>query len=132
MKETLAVQINAAIDSPLTVRERAKKWRASKDVGNSSIVIYDLFMGIVEPKRMRTFPNTYDAFSKCIILLKMVPEWRPRLEEVAAVYPRWKIFVENWKTLEKLYSKGNDPESVKKVEAKLLYCWKRCGVIRRF
>ena len=48
-------------------------------------------------------PGDPDDFGRCHRLLVLIPEWRERLREVAAAYPRWRGLVENWDELTSLY-----------------------------
>lgn len=42
-------------------------------------------------------------FGRCYRLLKIMPSWRPRLPEVAALFPKWTGLVSAWDELTALY-----------------------------
>ena len=48
-------------------------------------------------------PADPDDFGRCYRLLALIPEWRPRLGEVSALFRKWKPLVDHWAELEALY-----------------------------
>lgn len=54
----------------------------------------------------KAVPRDADDFNRCVKLLNLMPEWRSRLGEVAAVYPdtAWPAIVASWDELEKAES----------------------------
>jgi hypothetical protein len=57
----------------------------------------------VSPHGHMDIPYDPDDFGRCYRLLKVMPSWRERLAEVAAVCPQWAPFVEAWGELTALY-----------------------------
>lgn len=83
-----------------SIEERANRWRESGDTGASSKTIWGVMMGL--PYRHASHPLDGDDLGRCIRLLERIPEWKPRLPEMAAVSPYWAALVENWADLERL------------------------------
>lgn len=48
-------------------------------------------------------PSDPSDFGRCYRLLKLIPEWRPRLSEVAARYRQWTALIEHWDELTAMY-----------------------------
>ena len=82
------------------IEERAKAWRSSSDTGASSKAIWDVMMGLT-PERY-AYPMDGADLGRCHRLLDLIPEWKPRLPEMAVVSPYWAALVENWADLERL------------------------------
>ena len=80
---------------------KPEQWIVGRDTGTSSKTIWAVMMG-VNPDWPST-PLDVDDFGRCIRLITVCPEFRPRLQEVADKYPRWKPLVDDWKELERLY-----------------------------
>lgn len=99
------------------VAERATAWLANeRGVGVSSRTIYDVMMGTGH-LRVVAVPNSWpaswdaphdaDDFGRCARLLKLVPEWVPRLGEVSAACPPFRRLVRCWPELTRLYERGD-------------------------
>ena len=80
---------------------KAEQWIVSKDTGTSSKTIWSVMMG-VKPD-WPDVPLDVDDFGRCVRLITLVPEFRPRLREVSDKYPRWKPIMDDWEELERLY-----------------------------
>jgi hypothetical protein len=80
---------------------KPEQWIVSRDTGVSSETIWSVMMG-VKP-RWAGVPLDVDDFGRCVRLLTVVPEFRPRIHEVTLVYPEWKPLIDNWGELERLY-----------------------------
>jgi hypothetical protein len=83
-----------------SIEERAAQWRAGRDTGASSKTLCAMMLG--ETPRYRDHPHDGDDLGRCLRLLELIPEWKPRLPEMAAVSPYWAALVENWADLERL------------------------------
>jgi hypothetical protein len=83
------------------MNQNALHWIAGRDTGVSSKTIWAVMVGTAPD--MADVPHDPDDFGRCFRLLELVPEWRPRLPEVAARYPKWGPMVEVWDELEALY-----------------------------
>lgn len=89
-----------------TRRGAWQTWVHNGDTGISSLTIWSVMTGL-EPPDGDTFrpgiPSDPSDFGRCYRLLKIMPSWRPRLPEVAAIYPNWKPLVDVWDELTALY-----------------------------
>lgn len=84
----------------------AEEWLNSWDTGISSLTIFQVMTGrqvLVGRLRHPDTPKDPADFGRCHRLLKVVPEWRERLGEVAEQHPEWAPLVERWSELEALY-----------------------------
>lgn len=82
----------------------AMAWLGNDDTGISSETIWSVMMG--QQPRPRWYPGTPrdpSDFGRCYRLLQVMPEWRPRLREVAEKYHEWRPLVEHWDELSALY-----------------------------
>lgn len=83
------------------MNQNALNWIASDDTGISSKTIWAVMMNAeIDYAHVPWDPAD---FGRCYRLLEAVPEWKPRLGEVAKKYPAWTGLVENWPELEALY-----------------------------
>lgn len=87
-----------------------EEWIIKGRTGISSKTIWAVLMGVVKSP-IACCPGQFDIpydpsdFLRCHNLLQAIPGWRERLPEVAAIFPRWRPFVEAWPELERLYEK---------------------------
>jgi len=82
-------------------------WICGHDTGTSSKTIFSVMTG-VEAIRADV-PYDPGDFGRCYRLLDLVPEWRPRLQEVADRYAEWGPLVKAWSMLEEEYECAIDP-----------------------
>lgn len=78
-----------------TIPSEALRWVAGNHVGLSSMAIWSNMAG-VEPKRGWANPWDPDDLSRCLRLLKEVPQWADRLPEMAKRSPEWAALIEDW------------------------------------
>uniref|UniRef100_A0A6H1ZPM4 Uncharacterized protein n=1 Tax=viral metagenome TaxID=1070528 RepID=A0A6H1ZPM4_9ZZZZ len=78
-------------------------WITGNDTGVSSKVIWSVMMGS-SPKTVDV-PHDPADFGRCHRLFGLFPEWRNRIEEVSAKFPKWGPMVREWETMEYLYEK---------------------------
>lgn len=84
----------------------AYAWLQNGDTGISSRTIwYTLMHRNFPPRDWPDIPADPDDFGRCYRLLKVMPEWRARLPEVALRFPSWKPLVDAWDELTLLYEK---------------------------
>lgn len=89
----------------LSVDKRALQWVVSGDTGISSKAIWAHMQGIGPEKRWPwTWPSDPSDFGRCHRLLKFIPEWRDRIEEMGQYGPEWKALVEHWAELEAMFA----------------------------
>jgi hypothetical protein len=82
------------------------RWLEGVDTGISSETIWRTLTG--ETPSDTDVPCDPSDFGRCYRLLKIMPEWRPRLREVARKYRDWRPFVRHWDELTALYE-AEDP-----------------------
>lgn len=88
------------------IPDGAYEWAMKKDTGTSSETIWWVLSGLKAIPGCRYLGNPpldSEDFGRCHTLLKMAPEWRPRLGEVAKRFKAWEPVVEAWDRLESLY-----------------------------
>jgi hypothetical protein len=85
-----------------TIETRALRWAAGHDTGTSSKAILAVMTGN-KPRDWYCYPHDGDDLGRCVRLLDMIPEWRPRIGEMAAVGNEWAALAERWADLEKLH-----------------------------
>jgi hypothetical protein len=95
------------IEDELADYPPALRWWSSTDVGRSSAAIFHVFCPEHLKLVSRTFsqgdtPKDAADFHRCKRLLQQFPDWRNRLNEVAAFYPKtaWLEIVDRWSELE--------------------------------
>lgn len=92
--------------------DRANEWMATGEVGRSSKAIWLHFMHAQHTPLDVPAPYDPDDFRRCYILLNRVPEWRPRIVEMARYNREWAGLSAVWEELTALYEAkaGADPE----------------------
>lgn len=75
-----------------TIEVRAMRWALSDDTGTSSKTLCAFMLGMNETNGCRGYGASYppsDAADRgrCIRLLRLIPEWLPRLPELAEANP---------------------------------------------
>lgn len=81
--------------------DRANSWIAGRDTGASSKAIWAVMMG---QKGDGSYPSDGDDLGRCLRLLEFIPEWKPRINEMAPVNQYWAALVANWDELTKLHA----------------------------
>jgi hypothetical protein len=74
-----------------------------KREGTSYLTIEAFMGGNMDTWCDRSAPRSSFAFGRCYRLLEDHPEWRERIQEMAAVSPQWAILVESWPKFAELY-----------------------------
>lgn len=91
----------------MTNQERAYiQWAIGDDTGASSKTIFAVMTGIKYPLGGYT-PADESDFGRCHRMLKLFPEWLPRMGEVGAAYVQWLPLVQSWTVLTKLYEEND-------------------------
>jgi hypothetical protein len=95
------------------------EWIKGPDTGMSSLTIMSVLSEKYhQPGRHEVrgeYPLDPDDFGRCYRLLERFPEWRKRLAEVAAKYPKWKPLVDAWGELEELWRKESPTGTCKQL-----------------
>ena len=86
------------------INENVNAWLQDGERGISSEAIVSKLAGInISGKWGLLAPCDPSDFKRCMDLLKAVPEFRPRLQEMSEVSEYWKLLVKNWDELDRLY-----------------------------
>lgn len=86
----------------MSIPESAMQWLASGERGLSSNAIFTKMTGINTAKHPRDagfYPLDPNDLTRCVKLLEAVPEFRPRINEMAEVSPEWAALVGRWDEL---------------------------------
>lgn len=78
-----------------TIEARAVAWLRDGQVGMSSRAIHDHMLGL-EPNRGFSYPRDPDDLNRCLILLELIPEWAPRIPEMAIHGKAWSGLAVQW------------------------------------
>lgn len=118
------VRVVCGADMPCSIHtkdthyKKALEWIVGDDTGISSKTIWSVMMGVAIDRADK--PYDPSDFGRCYRLLKLIPEWRNRLEEVSKTYPQWKGLVENWSELEALWEEespsGTAPKLYQRIQ----------------
>lgn len=103
-----------------TVEQRAMEWIAYGETGISSKTIWAVMLGLADPSKRSSpydwcYPYDPSDFNRCRKLLELIPEWRERLHEVAAMFPEWKGIVEHWDELDRLFDEESNQDKAPKL-----------------
>lgn len=77
-------------------------WIVGENVGESSKAIWAHMMGAGKPRWGYSYPHDPDDLSRCLRLLRLIPEWRERMPEMAKHGMVWRALIENWQCLENM------------------------------
>lgn len=84
----------------LTPEQRAIRWIVGSDTGTSSQSIWAQMMGAGQPAWCGwSYPHDPSDLGRCLRLLALIPEWKPRLPEMAEHGPAWAALVAQWDAL---------------------------------
>lgn len=83
-----------------SLAQRAHAWVVGRDTGCSSQAIWANMMGAGKPAYWGWFhPLDPADLGRCLRLLRLIPEWRERMPEMAQHSPEWAALVERWDDL---------------------------------
>jgi hypothetical protein len=82
------------------IADRANAWIVGGDTGLSSKAIWAHMMGAPNPRFGWSHPSDPDDLGRCLRLLEEIPEWKPRLPEMAARSKKWAALVASWDRIE--------------------------------
>lgn len=117
------------------IDRRANEWIVSNDTGISSKTIWAVMMNAVPDQPHWTqfgVPHDGSDFGRCYRLLQLIPEWRAKLDLVAARFKLWGPLVLAWDVLTALYELKRYYELYKKLEVledegRLAAGWEKTG-----
>lgn len=103
----------AEIEASIAALAPYTRWWLGTDVGTSSAAVFAILCPITEMCDAATeygrgyTPADADDLGRCLRLIALFPEWRGRLDEVAAAYPdtAWPRIIDRWHELEKADAK---------------------------
>jgi hypothetical protein len=100
--EDLAMRRPGAADA--SVEARAAEWPINGEIGASALTIHR-HMTSPHPSANQRAPHPHDLadFNRCVLLLRRIPEWSPRMPEMAIHSPAWRSLAEHWIELAGLY-----------------------------
>ncbi len=78
--------------------ERVNTWIVSGDTGLSSKTIWSTMLGIDLGDEIN-HPHDPADVGRCLRLLELMPEWKPRLSELTALDPHWRVLVARWEDI---------------------------------
>ncbi|HQS60001.1 MAG TPA: hypothetical protein PKZ37_16615 [Gallionellaceae bacterium] len=84
------------------------EWLLGDDTGTSSETICAVMTGSALDHA--DVPYDADDFGRCYRLLRSFPEWRARMSEVSAKFPKWGPIVAAWDELTAMYEQLCDVE----------------------
>ena len=88
------------------------EWIIGGDTGISSQTIWTVLTGT--PLKGGDIPHDPSDFGRCYRLLKAIPGWGDRMQEVADASPKWNPLVREWDKMTELWEKespsGTCPE----------------------
>lgn len=80
--------------------ENQRRWLEQGEHGTSSKAIYSVLSGKdISKNGNMSHPLDPSDFRRCYLLLKFVPSWRSRINEMGLVSPVWAALSENWDKL---------------------------------
>jgi len=87
------------VTKPLSTR--LAEWYAGPDTGLSSVSIAAQLVGAGPPKvRGWSYPSDPDDLGRWLRLLRLIPEWKERIGEMAECCPEWAALIAVWAVLE--------------------------------
>lgn len=102
----------------MELNERLVKWFLSGDTGVSSKAIVSQMTGIEAKDSFSDYPFDTSDFGRCYRLMKIVPEFRARISEMASRSERWAALAACWDELDHLYE-TDETACYKKMKAVL-------------
>jgi hypothetical protein len=89
--------------------DKALAWIVGDDTGASSKTVWAVMMG-QQTDRWKSYPSDGGDLGRCLRLLALVPEWKTRMGELAAISPYWAALVEHWPRLEAVMIEETGPD----------------------
>lgn len=97
MGQSRSLAEDTAFDIGVSLSERIARWPQNGEIGQSSQAIHAFMTGT---RSLKHFPRDAADFRRCVLLLHRIPEWRPRMGEMAALGNEWSRLALAWPALE--------------------------------
>ena len=81
-----------------SIEDWLSDWRNTGEVGMSASTIADWMTGAKDAKK--DTPNDISDVLRCMLLLDRIPEWKPRMREMANIGASWTSLGPRWDELE--------------------------------
>lgn len=95
------------------------KWIATGERGVSSETIVTMLAGVDLVQGRGCEPYDPSDFRRCLLLLEAVPELKPKMERMKFVSEYWKLLIENWDELVKMYNEEKHNGTTPRLYAKM-------------
>lgn len=105
-----------------SIESRALSWLLTDETGLSSVCLCATMLGkrsMFCGRYNRAHPRDPADFRRCYQLLKIFPEWRGRIGEMATVSPEWAALAREWDELERLYEEERPNKTLPKLYDKM-------------
>lgn len=86
-----------------TIEQRATKWLRDGQVGASSRSIHDHMLGLTPKRGYFDHPHDPDDMNRCLLLLDLIPEWAPRMGEMAQHSHQWADRAAEWEPISEMF-----------------------------
>ena len=82
------------------MKDKILNWLANGETGESSKAIAFKMAGVEKNYKWGSHPSDPGDFKRCLKLINLIPEIRPRLDEMRSVSVCWNALIEHWKEVE--------------------------------
>jgi hypothetical protein len=96
------------------IDKRVITWMFSGDTGMSSKAICAHMLGL---KYDKSHPSDPSDLGRCLRLLELIPEWKPRIQEMAQHCPGWAGLIGDWGNIVDLYYNEGGVPPAKRVRS---------------
>lgn len=104
----------------MEISENLLKWIATGERGASSEAIVAKLTGVKLDQGRLMEPYDTSDFRRCLLLFEAVPELKLRMVEMRGVSEYWRLLVDNWEELEKMYHEEKHNGTAPKLYAKMV------------
>lgn len=84
----------------LCLSERIDTWIVGGDVGMSSKTIWMFMSGLSVDEDQISHPYDPSDLGRCLRLLELIPEWKPRIIDLGSLSPSWSALAARWHELD--------------------------------
>ena len=82
------------------IDKRLAEWLVGRDTGSSSkAIMLWLSAGVKDETWGASTPSDPSDLGRCLRLLERIPEWKPRIGEMAEAGGEWPTYVEYWQKM---------------------------------